>query len=265
MVSVVIEICETRRVRWCRRCKGEGARGWPRLRLLSNLIVMRPWVLVVVALLLSACGGMPGGSRADDLAQARRAAVATLAGVYYSGRGSWRACDAPGCATGDTDWGDDSLTYALALQASLGHDRRLVSMLRALASNAPAYALPCVRVSGCGWSDPAEWDSIALSDEYLATGAPVALVKARNAFEYVQRARVFSLGGCPAIPYQQPGGGENRLKTLETAANAMKAALLLYKATRERAYLDLSDRRVSGSAKVLPGSTRAALHRVRVR
>ena len=207
------------------------------MRRLSDLIALRAWALVVVALWLNACGAVSGGSRAEHLAEAGREAVATLAGVYYSGRGSWRACDAADCATGDSDWGADSLTYALALQASLRNDRRLLPMLRALARNAPAYAVPCGPASGCGWSDVAEWDSIALSDEYLATGAPVALVKARNAYEYVQRARAFSLGGCRAIPYQQPWGGENRLKTLETAANAVKAALLLYKATRERAYL----------------------------
>jgi hypothetical protein len=200
-------------------------------------LAIRPWALLVVPLLLSACGAVPGGSRAENFAQAGREAVATLAGVYYSGGGNWRACDATGCGTGDSDWGDDSLTYALALRESLGHDRRLIPMLRALANNAPAYSVPCVQVSRCGWSDRAEWDAIALSDEYLATGAPAALVKARNAFAYVQRARLFSLGSCPAIPYQQPGGGENRLKTLETAANGVKAALLLYKATRERSYL----------------------------
>ncbi|MGZ6617308.1 MAG: hypothetical protein ACXVFQ_23155, partial [Solirubrobacteraceae bacterium] len=208
------------------------------MRLLHYALALRAWPLVVVMLFLSACGEVPGDSRAEDFAQAGREAAATLAGVYYSGPGRWRACDVTGCAIGDADWGDDSLTYALALRVSQGHDRQLVPMLRALASNAPAYAVPCARVSGCGgWSDVPEWDSIALSDEYLATGAPVALVKARNAFAYVQRTRVFSGGGCPAIPYQQPGGGENRLKTLETAANAVKAALLLYQATRERSYL----------------------------
>ncbi len=219
-----------------RRCS-EDPRGWPRLPRLSHRLTMRPWAAVVVALLLSACGAAPGDSHAENLAEAGRQAVATLADVYYSAGGSWRSCDASSCRTGDSDWGDDSLTYALALQESLGHDRRLVPMLRALANSAPRYRAPCARVRSCGWSDVPEWDSIALSDEYLATGAPVALEKARDAFAYVQRTRVFSRGGCPAIPYQQPGGGENRLKTLETAANAVKAALLLYKATGERSYL----------------------------
>ena len=132
------------------------------MRRLSNLIALRAWALVVVALWLNACGAVSGGSRAEHLAEAGREAVATLAGVDHSGRGSWRACDAArDRATGDSDWGADSLTYALALQASLRNDRRLLPMLRALARNAPAYAVPCGPASGCGWSDVAEWDSIA--------------------------------------------------------------------------------------------------------
>jgi len=209
-----------------------------RLSLLIKLIGVRTWAAPAVGLLLGACGGVPHTPRGEDLAQAGREAVVTLTAVYYAGGGNWRACDANDCGTGDTDWGDDSLTYALALQESVGHDRRLRPTLRALANNAPEYGTPCVKVARCGgWSDVPEWDSIALSDEYLATGSPAALAKARRAFQYVSRARVFAVGGCPSIPYQQPGGGENRLKTLETTANAVKAALLLYRDTNEHAYL----------------------------
>ena len=39
------------------------------------------------------------------------------------------------------------------------------------------------------------------------------------------------------VDYQQPSGGQNQLKTLETDANAIKAAILLYQATGEQAYL----------------------------
>lgn len=166
-------------------------------------------------------------------------AVTTLAGVYYTGNGAWRACDVVGCPTGDIDWGYDSLTYTLALRMALAPDQSLVPPLRALAARARAYPAPCVQVAGCpSWSDVPEWDAVALADEYQATGDPATLTKAQAAFAFVQNSGVFALGACPAIPYQKPGGGHNHLKTLETEANAIKAALLLYRATRDTAYLE---------------------------
>ncbi len=81
------------------------------------------------------------------------------------------------------------------------------------------------------------WDAIALVDEYRATGDPTALAKAEAAFAFVERSRVYALGACPRVPYQQPGGGANKLKTLETEANYVKAALLLYDATHTQSYL----------------------------
>ncbi len=83
-------------------------------------LAIRLWALLVVPWLLSACGAVTGASGAETFAQAGREAVATLAGVYYSGGGNWRACDATGCPTGDSDWGDDSLTYALACRSRWG-------------------------------------------------------------------------------------------------------------------------------------------------
>ena len=81
------------------------------------------------------------------------------------------------------------------------------------------------------------WDAVALLDEYAATGDRVALARAKSAFAFVERSGAYALGACPRVDYQQPGGGTNRLKTLETDSNLIKAALLLYRATREPAYL----------------------------
>src|SRR5262249_17454842 len=64
-----------------------------------------------------------------------------------------------------------------------------------------------------------------------------ALAKARAAFAFVESSHAFALGACPEIRYQQPAGRDNRLKTLETDANAIKAAILLYRATGEASYL----------------------------
>jgi hypothetical protein len=111
-------------------------------------------------------------------------------------------------------------------------------MLSALAAGARTYPAACVQLAGCGpWSDTAEWDAVALADEYQATGDQGALAKAEAAFAYVAGSHVFALGACPSIPYQKPGRGSGHLKTLETEANAVKAALLLYHATRGPAYL----------------------------
>jgi hypothetical protein len=171
-------------------------------------------------------------------AGAARQAVATLLQVYYAGGGLWRACNASDCSTGNADWGDDSLTYALALRYATTRDPRLRAPLLALAGTAPSYGAPCAEATGCGsWSDVPEWDAIALADEYAATGDPSALAKAEAAFGFVEQSGAYALGACPRIRYQQPGGRDNQLKTLETDANSIKAALLLYRYARKADYL----------------------------
>jgi hypothetical protein len=82
------------------------------------------------------------------------------------------------------------------------------------------------------------WDSVAAAREYEATGEPAALERAVEAFDAVQAAPAFyKRGACADIPYQQPLGGSNDLKTLETDSNYVKAALLLYNATGARQYV----------------------------
>ena len=75
--------------------------------------------------------------------------------------------------------------------------------------------------------------------EYEVLGHdPQALAKAKAAFAYVEGGDAFALGACPEVRYQQASGEVNHLKTLETDANAIKAAILLYQATGDRTYLD---------------------------
>src|SRR5207237_3924541 len=121
----------------------------------------------------------------------------------------------------------------------------LAPTMRALTATAPSYPSPCAALPCGAGSDVPEWDSIAASREYEVTRDPQALAKAVAAFRFVENARVFALGACPRIRYQQPAGGNNRLKTLETDANAIKAALLLYRATGSRSYLDSAAERYS--------------------
>jgi hypothetical protein len=193
--------------------------------------------MMVAALALGLTRTAPA-SHAPTFASTGRAAVRTLLHTYYAGHGRWRVCSARQCASGNADWGDDSLTYALAMRARLSGDTSLVPVLRALTRSARQYPAPCRTLAKCrGWSDVPEWDAVALADEYEVTHDPAALAKAQSAFRFVDGASVYNRGSCPAVPYQQPGGRVDHLKTLETTANAVKAALLLYRATGERGYL----------------------------
>lgn len=177
-------------------------------------------------------------------AAAANQAETALTDTFYVRDGLWRACTADGCPTGNQDWGNDSLTYALALRFRATRSPRLLGLLRRLTRTAPAYPAPCANTASCqSWSDVPEWDAIALAQEYLATRAPMALRKAEAAFSFVEGSSAYALGACPSIRYQQPRGGDNHLKTLETDANSIKAALLLFRATGKRAYLASARRR----------------------
>ena len=211
-------------------------------RILSHIVGRRLLVTVSVTVAALASSGTPSAVEAAPapmtFAMAGNNALSTLLGVFYAGGGRWRACDAPDCQVGNGDWGYDSLTYALALRFEATHGVRLLGILRALASTATDYPAPCASPSPCAWSsDVPAWDAVALTRIYLATRDPRTLAKAKAAFTFVERSAAYALGSCPRISYQFPAGGTNSLKTLETDSNAIKAALLLYRATRDRAYL----------------------------
>lgn len=181
-----------------------------------------------------ALGGSP--VQPTTFAAAGTAATSTLLNVFYAGVGMWRECDAADCPQANTDWGVDSLTYALWLRWQTTHDPSIPQVMSALAATAPSYGDPCT--SSCeSWSDTPEWDAIADVRMYQVTGDPAALAKAQAAYEFVAGSNAYALGACPDVPYQQPYGQDNQLKTLETAANEIKAALLLYEVTNEQSYL----------------------------
>jgi len=165
-------------------------------------------------------------------------AASTLLHTYYTGHGKWRACDVRRCDAANVDWGDDSLTYALVLRESATNNSKLRGVLNALTRTAATYRAPCRQISGCTLlSDMPEWDAVALADEYQLTKNSAALAKSEAAFGAVAGSPVYSGGACPAILYQKPGGGDTHAKTLESQANAVKAALLLYSATHSSSYL----------------------------
>ncbi len=170
-------------------------------------------------------------------AQAGSAALQTLLGVYYGGNGLWNQCNSPNCAQANSDWGADSLTYALYLGWATSPDSRIPPVMSALTATAPTYPGPCMVPSCESWSDVPQWDTIADLREYDVTHDSNALVKAEAAFQFAEGSNAYALGACPDIRYQQPSGELNHLKTLETDANAIKAAILLYQTTGDRTYL----------------------------
>jgi hypothetical protein len=179
----------------------------------------------------AAPGAAPAAATGTYAALARRALV-TLDREYYNGAGQWNLCVPAQCGAGNRDWGADSLTYVLYLHWLLTRDPEVAPLMNALTATSPS--------AHNGVSDVPLWDSIAAAREYQITGNPGALRKAETSFANVASSRLYALGACPGILYQHWRGGSTQLKTLETDANYIKAAVLLYQITHRREYLSLA-------------------------
>ena len=189
------------------------------------------WLSLLAFLLVTACAPAP-----VTYADYGDSALTALQREFYAGDGTWYAC-AHGCGAGNLDWGNDSLTYTLYLRWSIAREASLLSVFQSLVATAAVYG-PC-KGSGCdGWSDVPEWDAIANVREYEVTGNARALDLAKRAYASVRDSDAHALGACPAVHFQRPFGTGGGVKTLETDSNAIKAALLLWKATGDRGYLD---------------------------
>jgi hypothetical protein len=172
-------------------------------------------------------------------------AVATMLRAYYVGGGLWRDCPEARCWVHNSDWGSDALTNTLYLRWKTSADAEVPAALTELARSERRYQPPCHAGRRCVlWSDVPMWDSVAASHEHAAlAGDRLALRKAVAAFWAVEGSSVYDRGACPAIRYQRPFGRGDRLKTLETDSNGIKAALLLYGVTRNRTYLAIARKR----------------------
>jgi len=169
-----------------------------------------------------------------DYADRADRAASLLERRFYNGTGLWHMCVSLTCNTKNRDWGSDSLTYVLYFRWLLTRDQSVPPIMRTLAGTAHAWA-----PGDAGSSDTVMWDSIADAREYQVTGSATALAKSRQAFRWVDSvmARGFASGACPEIDYQWPHGRGGGLKTLETATNYIKAALLLHETTGSARYL----------------------------
>ncbi len=198
----------------------------------------RMFALLCVSLLGIGSFGYAGAAPSMPFSQAGTQAVQSLLADYYAGAGEWRECDAPGCRTANSDWGTDAATDALYLRWSDTRDPRLRSIMAELIPTSRRFPAPCTS-RPCGyWSDTPAWDAVTLMRVFEVTGDPRALTRARAAYRFVRESAVFFAGACPSIPYQKAAPSQSHVKTLETLANEVKAALLLYRATGASAYLD---------------------------
>ncbi len=204
---------------------------------------------LVLLALLAACGAKaqlpqaPDGLRmsqanstAETFAQYGNDAATLLETGLFVSTGYWHLCKS-GCGVTNSDWGADSLTYTSFLRWQTHSDASLRPLFSQLAKTATTYGSCTPQF--CPYSDQPAWDSIADSRVYKAIGDPQALAKARAAYAYVANSNsLFRFGACPQIRYQIPHAGGGGLKTLETDANMIKAALLLYGETGTVQYLD---------------------------
>jgi hypothetical protein len=197
-------------------------------------------VCALVAAALLALSPRPTLAAATStFAQAGDRATATLLGSYYAGAGYWRTCNQATCPRANSDWGVDSALDALYLRWQATSDPSIRSVVSELLAAAPRYPAPCETSSCPAWSDTPAWDAVAFMREYEILGRSAdALARAQAAFRYAAGSRAFVGGACPAIPYQRPQQPDRLVKTLETDANLIKAALLLYDATHDARYLD---------------------------
>ncbi|MBA2285784.1 MAG: hypothetical protein H0W02_09895 [Ktedonobacteraceae bacterium] len=213
------------------------------MRFWMGLLLGAVFSLVLVAItIMVPLHPVPPARATSTYADYGNQAVTNMLNDFYT-NGKWKACMS-GCGASNQDWGADSLTYTLFLRWKINHhDASVVPDLTTLSHTAPGYSAPCQTAQGCGqWSDVPVWDSIALGREYEVTGLNSGriLAKEEAAFNVVDGAgpSVYAFGACPSIHYQLPGGGGNKLKTLETDSNYIKAALLLYRYTGNASYLD---------------------------
>lgn len=152
--------------------------------------------------------------------------------TFYNGHGLWRMCDPAICNVKNRDWGADSLTNLLYFRWTISRDWSVLPVMRALVTTARTW-LPGEPAS----SDSVMWDAVADVRLYQVTGDAAALAKAEYALRWLGTARGMATGACPSVDYQWPYGQRGPLKTIETASNYIKAALLLYSITRTQSYL----------------------------
>lgn len=184
-------------------------------------------VAAIVAVMLGGGTGRAASATVTAFARLADDAVATVLRTWYAGGSAFRAC--AGCAgASNSDWGADSLIDVLYLRWKLGRDPAVARAFGAIVAGEP--------VAGLGrFSDVPMWDAVAAVRAYDVTHDPRALANAVRQYRALVTARRFALAPCRALDYQIRDAGGGGLKTLETDANRILAAVLVSQRTTDRA------------------------------
>jgi hypothetical protein len=158
---------------------------------------------------------------ATTFAQLAENAVGTVLRTWYAGGSAFCA------GASNSDWGADSMIDVLYLRWKLGRDPVVARAFAAIAAGEPVPALG-------RFSDVPMWDAVAALRAYDVTRDPRALANAERQYRGLVTSRRFALGPCRALDYQIRDAGGGGLKTLETDANRILAAVLLSRRTHER-------------------------------
>jgi hypothetical protein len=209
---------------------------------MARLVRICALVASIVFLIASQASARP--ENGVTYAQAGSQAAQTLLNVYYAGGGLWRDCSQPDCTRANSDWGDDSATYTLYLRWKATGDPQAAQIMSELLDTSRRYPAPCSTAPCPAWSDTPAWDAVTFMREYeVLNGDPRALNLAQAALHYVDDSLAFQGGACPEIPFQQPEPSQHHVKSLESDANEIKAALLIYRATGDSEYLQRAQTR----------------------
>lgn len=158
--------------------------------------------------------------------------VRLLESTFYNGSGMWHMCVPGNCNTKNRDWGADALSNVLYFRWQTAHDPTVLPVVRRLVQTTHLWT-----PGEHGSSDSVMWDAVADVRMYQVTGSQAVLAKAEAAIRWLGTVPGLATGACPVIDYQWPYGHRGRLKTIETASNFIKAALLLYRITGKQSYL----------------------------
>jgi len=200
---------------------------------------LRMLVAVAVLSLCGACShsnaaATPAGPVPGTFAGLAADAVNAVMTRWYVQGDTWRDCIGTTCRSRSADWGVDSMVNVLYERWKTTQDPVVVAMLRDVEPSEPHYGQPCTSPCNAG-SDVPLWDAVAVMRTYAVTGTQNDLKVARDDYDVVARSTVFALGACPDIDYQnaRSDGANTVVKTLETDANRILAAMLLWDQTKD--------------------------------
>lgn len=165
---------------------------------------------------------------------------------WYAGGSRFRECS--DCTTlVASDWGADSLIDVLYERWLLTRDLSVKKTFKRIVAGEPGNTLG-------GFSDVPMWDAVAAIRAYDVTRDPRALREAEREYHALATSPDFALDPCPAIDAQIRRGGGGGIRTLETDANRILAAVSIAQRSSdagERARLLAEAKRLYGAVRTV--------------